>query len=86
MAEPKAIQPDPLELATDQAIATCDGDVRAALKAALVALTYSELEIERLTNLISTGYTRRRVSPARSASTKQDDWREISSGKLPDPE
>ena len=86
MAEPKAEEPDPLELAADQAIAACDGDVRAALRAALIANAFYEQEVERLTRLISAGYTRRKASPARSASKKQDDWREISGGKPPKPE
>ena len=86
MAEPKAEEPDPFELAADQAIALCDGDVRAALRAALVANAFYEQDVERLARLISAGYTRRRVSPARSASRKQDDWREISGGQQPKPE
>jgi hypothetical protein len=86
MVEPKAEEPDPLELAADQAIATCDGDVRAALKAALVANAFYEQDIERLARLVSVGYTRRKVSPGRGASKKQDDWREISVGNLPKPE
>jgi hypothetical protein len=30
--------------------------------------------------MISSGYTRRRVSPAQKASVKLDTWREISAG------
>ena len=37
MAEPKPDTSDHLELAVEEAIALCDGDVRAALRAALVA-------------------------------------------------
>jgi hypothetical protein len=42
---------DRLELATDQAIAACGGDVRAALKAMIAAN-------ERLQVAVSNGYTR----------------------------
>jgi hypothetical protein len=37
MVEPASEAPDPLEVAVEQAIAICNGDVRAALRAALVA-------------------------------------------------
>jgi len=44
-----ATQPiDPYEVATDQAIAACDGDVRAALKAALIAMAMMESELSDL--------------------------------------
>jgi hypothetical protein len=49
MAEPRPEVPDALEVAVDQAIAICSGDVRAALKAALVANKFLESEVERLT-------------------------------------
>ena len=44
-----------VEAEVDEAIATCGGDVRAALRATLIANTYLEAEIERLTEAISTG-------------------------------
>ena len=47
-----------LEAEVDEAIATCGGDVRAALPATLIANTYLETEIERLTEAISTGFAR----------------------------
>jgi hypothetical protein len=44
-----AAQPiDPYETATDQAIAACDGDVRAALKAALIAMAMLESELSEV--------------------------------------
>jgi hypothetical protein len=43
-----------LEAEVDEAIATCGGDVRAALRATLVANAYLESEVERLTDAIST--------------------------------
>ena len=43
-----------LEAEVDEAIATCGGDVRAALRATLIANAYLESEVERLTDAIST--------------------------------
>ena len=53
-----------LEAEVDEAIATCGGDVRAALRATLIANTYLEAEIERLTEAISTGFARGRMRKA----------------------
>jgi hypothetical protein len=78
MAEPKPDTPDLLELAVEEAIDVCDGDVRAALRAALVANSFLTAEVERLTQAVSFGFTRGR-SAARRASEKLDNWREISS-------
>jgi len=50
-----------LEAEVDEAIATCGGDVRAALRATLVANAYLEAELERLTEAISTGFARGQV-------------------------
>ena len=49
-----------LEAEVDDAIATCGGDVRAALRATLIANT----EIERLTEAVSTGFARGRMRKA----------------------
>jgi hypothetical protein len=48
MAEPASDAPDCLEAAVEQAIAICDGDVRAALRAMLVANSFLPDEVERL--------------------------------------
>lgn len=57
MAKPNAAEvPDPLEEAIDQAIATCDGDVRAALRATLIANAFLEAEVERLCTSSQTYY------------------------------
>ena len=53
-----------LEAEVDEAIATCGGDVRAALRATLIANTYLEAEIERLTEAVSTGFARGRMRKA----------------------
>ena len=80
MAEPKPDTSDHLELAVEEAIALCDGDVCAALRAALVANSFLTAEVERLAQAVSFGFTRGR-SAARRGSEKVDDWREISSGE-----
>ena len=49
------------EAEVEEAIATCGGDVRAALRATLIANAYLEVEIERLTEAISTGFARGRM-------------------------
>ena len=45
-----------LEAEVDEAIRMCGGDVRAALRATLVANAYLETEVERLTEATSTGF------------------------------
>jgi hypothetical protein len=50
--------PEPLDLAVDQAIAACGGDVRAALKATIVANGYLEAEVKALQAAVSSGYAR----------------------------
>ena len=45
-ANPKPLQePDPLDAAADQVIAACDGDVRAAVRALIVAKGLLEVEL-----------------------------------------
>jgi hypothetical protein len=59
-----AAEPDAaalLEAEVDEAIALCGGDMRAALRATLIANAYLESEVERLTEAISTGFARGRV-------------------------
>ena len=53
-----------LEAEVDEAIGACGGDVRAALRATLMANAYLEAEIERLTEAISTGFARGRMRKA----------------------
>jgi hypothetical protein len=84
MAEPASDAPDPLEAAVKQAITICDGDVRAALRAAVVANSFLMDEVERLTRAASFGFARGRISPARTASARLDRWRETSGGSEDD--
>ena len=49
-ADPKPLQePDPLDAAADQVIAACDGDVRAAVRALIVAKGLLEVELNDAT-------------------------------------
>jgi hypothetical protein len=61
MSEP-ATQPTPevdqLESDVDEAIALCDGDVRAALRAALVYNDFLERKLDMMRGMVSTGFTR----------------------------
>jgi hypothetical protein len=52
------------EVEVDEAIATCGGDVHAALRATLIANAYLEAEIERLTAAVSSGFARGRMRKA----------------------
>lgn len=77
MAEPAPQGTDEIELEVEAAVLLCDGDVRAALRASLVYNQFLERKLDQFRGLISSGYTRGRISPARKASEKVDDWREI---------
>lgn len=55
-----------LEAAADQAIAACDGDARAAIKALIVANNYMTQELEFAWQQISPGYSRRKRTRRRS--------------------
>lgn len=56
-----AAEPE-LDAAVDEAIAACDGDPRATVRALLVANDFLGAELERLRALISTGFARGRLS------------------------
>jgi hypothetical protein len=53
-------EPDRLEAATDQAIAACGGDARAAVKALIVANEYLESEVGELMKAVSHALVRGR--------------------------
>ena len=59
-----------VEAEVAEAIASCGGDVHAALRATLIANAYLEAEIERLTEAISTGFARGRMRKAPQRITK----------------
>jgi hypothetical protein len=49
-----------LEIAINQAIATCDGDLRATIRALIVANNFLESEIGELMKAVSHAYARGR--------------------------
>ena len=51
---------DGLEAAVEQAIAVCDGDMRAAIRALIVANNFLGSEISELKKAVSHAYTRGR--------------------------
>ena len=53
---------DDLELAVDAAVAACDGDMRAAMRALVVANTFLYSEVDRLQSLVSSGFARGKLS------------------------
>ena len=60
---------DALEHGVDEAIAACDDDARAAVKALLVIIELLEREQETLATMVSKGYSRGRIA-ARSGRTR----------------
>lgn len=56
-----------LEAAVDEAIAECDGDARAAVRALIVANTYLEEARNRAIEMVSRGYVRGRLVNAGAA-------------------
>jgi hypothetical protein len=55
-----------LEAAADQAIAACDGDLRATTRSLIVANSYLTKELERAWQQISPGYSRGKRTRRRS--------------------
>jgi hypothetical protein len=51
---------DELEAAVDDAIAACDGELRATIRALIVANNFLECEVEELMKAVSHAYTRGR--------------------------
>ena len=51
---------DALEVAVDQAIAACDGDMRSTIRALIVANEYLESEVSELMKAVSHTYVRGR--------------------------
>jgi hypothetical protein len=60
-SDPKPkIAEDDLELALDQAIAACDGNLRATIRALIVANDFLESEVSELMKAVSHAYARGR--------------------------
>jgi hypothetical protein len=53
---------DGLEAAVDEAIAACDGDLRATIRALIVANDYLETEVAELMKAVSRAYLRGRFN------------------------
>jgi len=54
---------DRLEVAADQAIAACNGNVRDAVKALIVTNEFLEAEVKQLQAAVSNGYARGKFEP-----------------------
>ena len=55
-----------LETAVDQAIAACDGDLRATMRSLVIANDYLIRELEYAWHLVSPGYSRQKGTRRRS--------------------
>jgi hypothetical protein len=51
-------EPERLELAADQVIASCGGDMRSAIRVLILANDYLEYEIEQILARVSKGFLR----------------------------
>ena len=58
--QPNTTDADELEIAIDQAIAACDGDQRATIRALIVVNNYLEIEVSELMKAVSHAYVRGR--------------------------
>ena len=61
-SKPSQQPTDELEAAVDQAISACRGDLRATIRALIVANDYLETEVGELMKAISHAYTRGRFN------------------------
>jgi hypothetical protein len=61
-SQPEAEPNDGLESAVDQAISACGGDLRATIRALIVANEYLETEVGELMKAVSHAYARGRFS------------------------
>ena len=71
-SSPKPTVPDDdeLEAEVDEAIATCDGDLRATIRALIVANKYLECEVAELLKAVSHAYVRGRFNPSSGGSRR----------------
>ena len=60
--QPNTWDHDELEAAVDQAISACGGDMRATIRALIVANEYLESEVGELMKAVSRAYARGRFS------------------------
>jgi hypothetical protein len=55
-SQPKTLEDNELDAAVNDAIAGCDGDPRAAIRALIVANNFLECEVEELMKAVSHAY------------------------------
>jgi hypothetical protein len=60
--KPAAPDDDELETEVDEAITACDGDLRATIRALIVANKYLECEVSELMKAVSRAYVRGRFN------------------------
>ena len=56
------VREDDLELAVDAAIVACDGNMRAAMRALVIANSFLYGEVDRLQSMVSSGFARGKLS------------------------
>jgi hypothetical protein len=61
-SQPKFEEGDELETAVDQAISACGGDMKATIRALIVANEYLESEVGELMKAVSRAYARGRFT------------------------
>lgn len=61
-SQPKSEESDELESAVNQAISACGGDMRATIRALILANDYLETEVGELMKAVSRAYARGRFS------------------------
>lgn len=68
----KQPEPDRLDIAADEAIAMCGGDMRSAIRALILANEYLEQEVKELMVAVSKGYERGRRNYVPPPSDRKD--------------
>ena len=61
-SQPRSEESDELETAVDQAISACGGDLKATIRALIVANEYLETEVAELMKAVSHAYARGRFN------------------------
>ena len=61
-SQPKSEVNDDLEAAVDHAISACDGDLRATIRALILANEYLETEVSEMMKAVSHAYARGRFN------------------------
>lgn len=67
-------EPDRLDIAADEAIAMCGGDIRSAIRALILANEYLEHEVKELMVAVSKGYGRSRRNYVPPPGGRKDNY------------